>query len=367
MSVPGFPPAPTFDRPQASVRYNYSVPPIFSLVLLALMQAGPPAEKVPLNVLQDMRAGKYAEARVALQRQLQQSPQSVTLWRYLGQVEGRLYDKDAAIAAYRKVLDLQPNDAGAHADLGVLLWDQKQPRAAVSHLRRAVELDPASSNYSLRLAEVLLRAKDYDAALKFLNSVHDRFANLMEYRFEVAWTHYGLQDFADARAEWETLARENPNSARIQFSLGNCDVVLGRLTKAESEYRKAISLQPRNASYYAGLGTVLRRQGKNRIDEAMSNLSQSLTLYPTAEAQVQLALCFEEKSDLERAEKLLEAAVRTQPDLLTAHRVLARVYYRHGKKALGDSESSIVSKLDAEDLHKSSHLLGLAPLAVPDL
>jgi Tfp pilus assembly protein PilF len=63
---------------------------------------------------------------------------------------------------------------------------------------------------------------------------------------------------------------------------------------------------------------------------------------------VQLALCYEEKPDLYKAQQLLEAAIRQQPDLREAHRVLARVYYRQGKKQQGDTETTIISSLDAE-------------------
>jgi len=37
--------------------------------------------------------------------------------------------------------------------------------------------------------------------------------------------------------------------------------------------------------------------------------------------------------------------------------VLARVYYRQGKKELGDRESAVVSKLDSEELRRRTQMI----------
>jgi len=58
-----------------------------------------------------------------------------------------------------------------------------------------------------------------------------------------------------------------------------------------------------------------------------------------------LAICYEKKGRYPEAEDLLVEVVREQPGLVEAHRVLARIYYRQGKKELGDQESGVVSKL----------------------
>ena len=54
-----------------------------------------------------------------------------------------------------------------------------------------------------------------------------------------------------------------------------------------------------------------------------------------------------------------EDVVQKEPNLLAAHRVLARVYYRQGKKAEGDREAAIVSKLDLAERKKGERLLEL--------
>jgi predicted Zn-dependent protease len=93
---------------------------------------------------------------------------------------------------------------------------------------------------------------------------------------------------------------------------------------------------------------VLRKKGKDGLEEAISELEKALRLDPSdLESRVQLAICYEQKAALPEAERLLEATVHEQPNLAEAHRVLARVYYHQGKKEQGDRESAIVLKLDA--------------------
>ena len=238
---------------------------------------------------------------------------------------------DAAQEVLEHVVATSPDLAEAHDRLGALLFSRHQYELAVSHLGRAVQLDPTSAFFSMHLAEALLRGKQYGTALDFLSAVKDRFGNLPDYQYKVAWAHYGKRQVAEAATELEGLIRQYRNLDLPHYSLGDCYIMLGRLGEAEQQYQSAIRLNPQKASYYDALAQVLRKEGKGRLDEAIISLEKALRLNPSdTQGQVQLALCYEQKGDLRKAQQYLEAAIRLQPDLLDAHRVLARVYYRQG-------------------------------------
>ena len=266
---------------------------------------------------------------------------------------------DESQQTLERLLAASPDNAEAHAGLGSLLFNQNQYEPAVRHLGRAVQLDPSSARFAMQLAEALLRAKQYPVALEFLSAVKDRFGALPEYQYKLAWAHYGMRQLPQAATELEALVRQHPDLDLPHYSLGNCYIVLGRLGEAEQQYRTAIRLKPNKASYYDALAQVLRKEGAGKVDEAMANLEQALRLAPhDAQAQVQLALCYEQKGNLGKAQQNLEAAIRNEPDLVDAHRVLARVYYRQGNAPQGDREAAVVSKLDSQQLHHRSQELG---------
>jgi Flp pilus assembly protein TadD len=61
-------------------------------------------------------------------------------------------ETDAALVHYRKAVELQPNDPGAHYNLAVGLTRKGEIDSAIAELRIALQLDPAYPD-----AEPLLR------------------------------------------------------------------------------------------------------------------------------------------------------------------------------------------------------------------
>jgi tetratricopeptide (TPR) repeat protein len=70
---------------------------------------------------------------------------------------------------FQQALQLNPNFANAHHWYGIYLSWSGRHEEALSHLRRAVELDPANLKYNDNLAEGYQNAWEYDHALVQLN------------------------------------------------------------------------------------------------------------------------------------------------------------------------------------------------------
>jgi tetratricopeptide (TPR) repeat protein len=265
---------------------------------------------------------------------------------------------DASRWVLEQVIQAAPDLADAHGGLGIVLTEMGRYKEATNELQRAVRLSPDSAEYAMRYAEALLLSKQYPAAMDFLKSVKDRFGKLPEYRYKLGLAYYGSADYISAIDELEGVVRENPNLDRAQYFLGHSYSATGDLAKAEIYYRKALALHPQDASYYAALGHALKRDNDQKTDEAIGYLQKALQLDPSDTLSKQdLALCYEKKGRYPEAERLLVDVLREQPELVAVHRVLARVYYRQGKKELGDHESAVVSKLDLEELHRRTQMI----------
>jgi tetratricopeptide (TPR) repeat protein len=262
---------------------------------------------------------------------------------------------EPAKAVLARVSKMSPESVEAHYDLGLLLLNENRYEDAVREFGRAVQLDPANPQYSLRLADTLILWKRYGTALEFLNAVKDRFGTLSDFRYKLGLTYYGLHKFPLAIALFEQLAKEQPQTDSNHFFLGNCYGAIGDLEKAESEYRTAIRLQPKNGSYHASLAQVLRKIGDANTDEAIDHLQKAVVLDPgDVQSKHELALCYITKGDFKQAAPLLEEVVSKDPELTAAHVALARTYYRMHRTQDGDRERAIVERLEAAEQAKQN-------------
>jgi tetratricopeptide (TPR) repeat protein len=261
----------------------------------------------------------------------------------------------AAQEVLEHVIKVSPDSPEAHATLGLLLLNRGQYEDATEQLGLAVQLAPESAEYSMRLAEALILWKHCKVALQFLAAVKDRFGNLPEYRYKLGLAYYGLYQYNRAITEFEAIAAEQPNLDLVQFFLGNSYAALGDVKKAQPYYRKAIALNSSKADYFSALAQALRKESDNNIPEAIDDLEHALHLDPSdLAAKQELALCYEKKAEYARAQSLLEEVVKRQPDLLSAHVALARIYYREKKKEEGDKEKMTISRLEARQQAQQS-------------
>ena len=74
-------------------------------------------------------------------------PERVEGWNNLGIVQLSLKDYAAAQNSFRKVLELEPQYADAHANLSVCLSRLGQPERAMEHAESAIKLDPSKKRY----------------------------------------------------------------------------------------------------------------------------------------------------------------------------------------------------------------------------
>ena len=114
---------------------------------------GTPAELMP-------------KALAAAQRAIQLDPQNGEAYTALGSVQTIYkWDWSAAEQNLTRGISLNPNDSIAEFKYAVYLDAVGRPQDAVTHMRRALQLDPLSFFVNRRLGATLYLAREYDAAL----------------------------------------------------------------------------------------------------------------------------------------------------------------------------------------------------------
>lgn len=255
---------------------------------------------------------------------------------------------EAAERVLRVSLSQQPDQAKACAALGGLLLRKKSYAEACDLLGRAVRLAPDSADYAMAFADALLRSNRQSEVLGFLNGVEPKYGQLPEFQYKLALAYFAATKFSDTIDTLNKLLESNPRRQdQIYYLLGHSYVATGKLGEAEKDYRKAIEMNPKIPTYYEEFATLLRREGPEHLDEAITELKRGSQFDPSNPGlALQLALCYESKGDISSAVTLAEQAVRKEPDVLPAHVALARMYFRMGKKAEGQREKETIAELE---------------------
>ena len=183
-----------------------------------------------------------------------------------------------AIAAYRSVLDLDPDNSDALHLLGLAAHQSGRHGEAETHIAAALRLDPEFPGAWNHLG-LVFQALDRPDRAKAC------FARAVALRpdFPEALTHLGLclhkpASIAEAK-RWHlrsiALAPENPAAHTNQ---GHACEIEGRFAEATAHYRKALALRPDSAETLNNLGTMATAD--ERPDDALRHLGRALRVEP---------------------------------------------------------------------------------------
>lgn len=233
------------------------------------------------------QSGRFAELERKARLHTERFPRAGFAWKALA-VALKMQSKDSLPAAQRAA-QLLPNDAEAHTNLGVALWDAARVAEAISSFQRAIRIRPNDAAAHYRLGNVLLE----------------------------------MGRIEEAAVSYQRAAQLAPNAPEVRYGLGNALRVLGRLDQSAAQYRRALELQPDHPEVLTQLGIALRLLG--RTDEAEASLERALQLDPgRTSAILALADAFADRGRFGDAETQFRRALSTQPDLAEAWVGLAR-------------------------------------------
>ncbi len=217
-----------------------------------------------------------------------------------------------AIRLYNRIIDLRPDFAECHSNLGAALNTNEKFEQAEKVCRRAIALKVnfVEAHCNLGVALVGLNKLD-DAVSEFRTAIR------LNPGFHLAHTNLGdtlrlIGDLSGSEAASRTAVALCPTSVQAPVALGNALRGLGRLDEAETMLRRATQLAPSEASAFASLGIILMELC--RPGEAEAALLQAIALRPTsAEPYNNLALLLKELGRLSEASQAAEQAIKLRP------------------------------------------------------
>ena len=264
-----------------------------------------------LGVFLDMR-NLRSDAEEAYRRVLEISPEDALAWRTLA---GNLLEQKRfkeAEDSFHRAIELAPKDALAWNNLGATLGRQDRDDKAEEAYRRSVELSPDYTLAWRNLAANLInqgRFKEAETPCRKLIELIPEDAR--------AWTTFGEALGRQGRhREAEEAYREavelSPEDAFVWRYLAGLLLERERFEEAEGSYRKLIELTPGDAVAWEGLGDVLRLQNRHRKAEAAYRKAVELSPEDSA-ALMSLGWTLGIQGSYRDAEKAFRKALDIEP------------------------------------------------------
>ena len=236
----------------------------------------------------------------------------------------------AAIEHAKKALELRPRSHAIHADLGLASMMGGQLDQAKRAFERAIQLAPKQWDYHCDLGLVLAKQGHKDAAEEKLRYAVKLEPALEQPRQQLAEFYLQQGDEAKAASVFDAIAQRFPKS--LTGDLGNV-LLLSRQGKHEEAVQLASFLSisnDRNWRVQLALGAAYNANGDG--EAALEPLQKARRLRPkSAEVLYQLGLAEFQRGQQVRAIGPLMRATRVNPDHFHSHFLLGNAYYVTGK------------------------------------
>ncbi|QIZ71914.1 serine protease [Oxynema aestuarii] len=321
---------------------------------------------------------RYEEAERTWRRILEIDPNNADAYIGLGialRNQGKL---EEAISAYGRAIELNPQYADAYVGLGLALYNQGKLEEAISAYGRAIELNPQYADAYIGLGIALKDQGKLEEAI----SAYGRAIELNP-QDAIAYIGLGIAlrnqgKLEEAISAYGRAIELNPQSAIAYNNLGNALRNQGKLEEAISAYGRAIELNPQSAIAYNNLGNALKDQGK--LEEAISAYGRAIELNPQyADAYNNLGIALQQQGKLEEAISAYRTALRLPDNTRAtpstthtlAHNALGYALQQQGKLEEAISQYQAAIQIDPEfpqartNLAEAQRLLALRSNPLP--
>ena len=203
-----------------------------------------PSQQQLNNLLKCYQTGRYIDAEKLSLSITQEFPNHGFAWKVLAAALKQQGRTNESLIASQKSIQLNPQDAGAHYNLGITLQEQGRLKEAEANYRQTIKLKSD------------------------LPEVHFNLGVILEEQGKLE----------EAEVSYRQTIKLKPQLAHAHQNLGNIMIKQRRLKEAEASYRQAIKFKPDLAEAYNNLGIIMKE--RRRLEEAFSAFIQAINLNP---------------------------------------------------------------------------------------
>ena len=221
-----------------------------------------------------------SKAEPAISRALGLDDQLAQAFVARGAIRSKAGDIGAAVEAFQRAVDLDPNYSRAYHWYGdVLLNHLQQPEAALPLLEKAYTLDPVSPALTVTIGQALSGLGRYEEAMEFYQKALEIEPAYASSYYLVGSMHAYVYGRLDLGVRWslEAAARD-PRYVTNLFALGIYYLGLGDDTQAEYWINRALAVGPDR--YLANMAAALLYFHRGEEANALAAAERLQTIAP---------------------------------------------------------------------------------------
>lgn len=245
------------------------------------------------------------KARIHLEEVVKADPNNIEAYADLASANAQLRYYESAVAAYKKIIQLDPEREDAHYGLGLAYIKMpSRQHEAISPLKKAIELNPRNIEAYYQLGSAYEELREYEKAVEMykgylsLNPESTWAGNL---RLGICAKEIG--QYEEAIKAFQEALKEKPDDLNINYKLGETYQIAEQYDNAAKAYRKLAEISPDDATIYYGK-IVRMYDGAGMFERAIEAAKKIIELEPDSELNVyNLGIMY---SKLERFDEAIE-------------------------------------------------------------
>jgi tetratricopeptide (TPR) repeat protein len=200
-------------------------------------------------------------------------PKDVESWLMLGRLDKISQNSTEALAAYNKVLELDPGNEDAMTGQAQVYSDLGDAKAAADLLRKVADKDPTARSLT-SLAQVYEQLKDYSLAAEMLRRALEQQPGNSDLKHMLAQDLLYSDQIDDSLKVYQDLIEEDPKDQLALLRISKIYQQKRDFAKAHEAADKAKELDPNNIEIEYNEVTLLASEG--RTSEAIKALKAIL-------------------------------------------------------------------------------------------
>jgi len=202
-----------------------------------------------------MEANEFEKAAAAFNEALKGNPTDTNLLYRTAQAFERANKFGEAESLYVKLAEANPKDATNYYSMIMRMYDVgNQPAKAVAAARKVIELNPKNEQYLGYLAALLQKDKKDAEAIEVFKEVVAINPAAEQSWFYMGVSYYNLKNYREAAAAFKKNIEVKPDSQLGWLYVGICQMLVKDWNGAVTYLEKAVELQPDSVNALYNLG-----------------------------------------------------------------------------------------------------------------
>lgn len=293
------------------------------------------SEELFLQAQSEGRLGNKEKALALIDQYIQKFPEESPAWTEKGRILLEMGRIRKAEEAFKRSLELFPYSSAVWNNLGLLYSRSKRFDSAIGAFSRALEFDAGNSGALMNLASTYFKAGRYSETVTTFICALTKYPDkeTLVVNADITVTELmRINHTSQAIEILDKLTKIKPQVTNYWHNLALCKWQTKKIREAEICFKKVLDLNPADEFAWLTLAKLASEAG--RIDEAFGYCDKAISL-PKGEVKgaALKAQLLDHKNQYSEATRCIKSALKNHPDEDSLYFVWASMAIKNGRKS----------------------------------